>query len=241
MNQSVRRIIPNSFTFGNLLCGFASVIASNQGDYTIAVALIAVAAIADALDGLMARLTHSTSKMGVELDSLADVVSFGFAPAFLIFHSEFQKFGIWGLLVSAAFLFGGAFRLARFNSELVGFSKDYFKGLPIPTGALALASFVYLRQTDEFVRSLPELFTIGLTLLLALLMVSRIKYDTLPVFTKEGIKLKPYLFSFLALSAVIAIITVGRAVFYIFLIFILFGIFRALFSLLRKAEGHSVT
>ena len=100
------------------------------------------AAFLDAMDGKVARFTKSSSKFGVEYDSLADVISFGFAPSFLIFSVYLKDMKMVGILISFLPLLFGSIRLARFNTQLKGFSKDYFKGLPIPIAALTLTSFI---------------------------------------------------------------------------------------------------
>ncbi|MCL4279250.1 MAG: CDP-diacylglycerol--serine O-phosphatidyltransferase, partial [Ignavibacteriaceae bacterium] len=131
-------VIPNLFTAMNMFCGFLSIINASEGNYEYSAWLIFVAAVFDALDGLVARLTNSSSELGVELDSLSDVVSFGAAPSFLLYKTFFYSMNTWGILISALPLIAGGFRLARFNIQLVGFSKSFFLGLPIPSAALTI-------------------------------------------------------------------------------------------------------
>src|SRR4030066_426845 len=135
-------VIPNLFTAINLFCGFLSILSASEGNFNYAAWLIIVAAVFDALDGLVARLTNSSSELGVELDSLSDIISFGCAPSFLIYSTYFHTLEILGIILSSLPLITGGFRLARFNIQLVGFEKTFFIGLPIPTAALTLASFV---------------------------------------------------------------------------------------------------
>ena len=147
MNQHLRiritpSVIPNLFTAMNMFCGFLSIIHASTGDYIYASWLIIVAAIFDALDGVMARLTKSSSQLGVELDSLSDVVSFGAAPAYLIYTSFLYNYTNIGIVISSLLMIAGGFRLARFNVQLVGFDKAFFKGLPIPSSAITVASYV---------------------------------------------------------------------------------------------------
>ena len=230
-------VIPNLFTAMNMFCGFLSVINSAQNNYIYSAWLIIIAAIFDALDGMMARLTNSSSELGVELDSLSDVVSFGTAPAFLIYKTYLYQFNSLGVLISSLLLIAGGFRLARFNVQLVGFDKSYFKGLPIPSSGITISAFVlaYYRQGAGF--SLPYSdFIIPLVLVLSYLMVSTIKYDTLPKFTLRGIKEKPFHFVFVFLAAVILIVSSGKALIYIFVFMILFGIFRHMFYLVSKKK-----
>ncbi len=228
-------VIPNLFTAMNMFCGFLSVINSAQNNYIYSAWLIIIAAIFDALDGMMARLTKSSSELGVELDSLSDVVSFGTAPAFLIYKTYLYQFNSIGVLISSLLLIAGGFRLARFNVQLVGFDKSYFKGLPIPSSGITISAFVlaYYRHGEGF--SAPySAIIIPLVLVLSYLMVSTIKYDTLPKFTIRGIKEKPFHFAFVIISAVILTLSSGKALIYIFVFIILFGIFRHMFYLVSK-------
>lgn len=230
---SFRRFFPNFFTMLNLSLGFLSVLRAHTGDYTLAAWLIVMAAIADTLDGIMAKLTKSASQFGVELDSLADVVSFGFAPAFLIYLSILNTFGLWGIVITLSFLIAGGFRLARFNTQLVNFGKSEFKGLPIPSAALAVSSLIIYFDGKEISSELIP-YIGPFILSLAFLMVSHIKYDTLPRLSLNGIKEKPFLSFFLLLSIISLILTSGRSLIYIFIIFILFGIFRHIFTLVSR-------
>jgi CDP-diacylglycerol---serine O-phosphatidyltransferase len=222
-----RSLIPNLFTSMNMFAGFLSIINASQGKFIYAAWLIIIAGLFDTLDGVMARLTKSSSEIGVQLDSLADVISFGAAPGFLIFTTYLNSFDILGILVSSLLLMAGGFRLARFNVQLIGFEKSYFKGLPIPISGITIAGFVlaYYEKNTGF----PEPYSsyiIPLIIVLTLLMVSRIKYDTLPKFNLQGLKTKPLQVSFVIAAVIILIITSGKALFYLFAIMILFGIFR---------------
>ncbi len=231
-----RSVIPNLFTAMNMFAGFLSIVNASQGNYHYAAWLIIIAATFDALDGAVARLTKSSSELGVELDSLSDVVSFGAAPAFLIYTTYLISYETPGVLIAASLVLAGGFRLARFNVQLVGFDKSFFTGLPIPISALTISSFIisYYEIPGGFISPYSEII-IPLVLLLSLLMVSRIKYDTIPKPSKEDLKKKPVIFLLIILGAVAAIITSGKAVFFIFVLFILFGIFRYIFSLfIRK-------
>jgi len=139
-----RSVIPNLFTAMNLFAGFLSIINASQQNYQYAAWLIIIAAIFDALDGAVARLTKSSSELGVELDSLSDIVSFGAAPAFLIYKTYLNSYETIGVLIAASLVLAGGFRLARFNVQLVGFDKSFFTGLPIPISALTISSFILI-------------------------------------------------------------------------------------------------
>ena len=137
-----RSIIPGSLTAGNMFCGFLSIAYVFDGNYLTASWLIILAAVFDALDGMIARLTRSYSEFGIEFDSLADIISFGVAPSVLIFGAHFQYMGKLGIVISFLPLLFGAIRLARFNVNETSFEKGNFVGLPIPIQATALASYL---------------------------------------------------------------------------------------------------
>jgi len=230
-----RSIIPNLFTAMNMFAGFLSILNSAQGKFHYAAWLIIIAAIFDALDGAVARLTKSSSELGVELDSLSDIVSFGAAPAILLYQSHLYTYDTAGVLLAALLLLAGGFRLARFNVQLVGFEKSFFKGLPIPIAALTISSFIlnYYNMPGGFVPSSAEII-IPLVVVLSILMVSKIKYDTIPKPSRENFKQKPYQFIFIFLAIIATLITSGKAIFFIFVLIILFGIFRHIFNLFVK-------
>jgi CDP-diacylglycerol--serine O-phosphatidyltransferase len=226
-----RSVIPNLFTAMNMFSGFLSIINADQGKYDYAAILIIIAAIFDALDGIMARLTKSSSELGVELDSLSDIISFGAAPAFLIYTTYLHDFNAAGIIISSLLLIAGGFRLARFNVQLVGFDKAYFTGLPIPSSGITIAAFVlaYYEKGIGFAQPYTS-FIIPLILILSFLMVSRIKYDTIPKPSISEIKKKPYHYIFIISAITILFISSGKALFYIFVFIILFGIFRYIFN-----------
>ena len=136
-------MLPALFTAGNIFCGFLSLDATARGAFETAAILIFVAAFFDGIDGRVARLTGTTSAFGEQLDSLCDVVSFGVAPAFLVYLWGLSAFGRAGLLVSFLFAVCGASRLARFNVQIHVVDKRWFVGLPIPSAAGALCGLIW--------------------------------------------------------------------------------------------------
>lgn len=143
-------ILPNLITTGNLFFGFFSIVKSLQGDFALASYAILLAAIFDVLDGRVARMTKSTSEFGVQYDSLCDLVSFGLAPALLMYRSGLQDLGRLGWIVCFMFLACGALRLARFNVQSsIGKASGDFTGLPIPMAAGTVACFVALWMEFE--------------------------------------------------------------------------------------------
>ena len=228
-----RSVIPNLFTATNMFCGFLSIITASNGNYNYAAWLIIVAAIFDALDGLVARLTNSSSELGVELDSLSDIVSFGAAPSFLIYSTYLNQFDNFGIILSSLLLIAGGFRLARYNVQLVGFEKSFFLGLPIPTAALTITSFVLAFYNDGFAKPYSDL-VIPLVVVLSYLMVSNIRYESIPKFSLKGMKDKPFHFIFLAVAVILVLLMYTEGLFYTFILMILIGIFRYIYNSIRK-------
>ena len=232
-----RSIVPNFFTVLNIFFGFLSIILSVQGKFILAGWYIFFSALCDTLDGLMARLTNSASEFGVELDSLADVVSFGVAPSFLFYQLVLSTFGPLGTIVASAQLVFGAIRLARFNVQLVGFSKDYFIGLPIPFSALTLVSYLFFVSPARIAAE-PSLqyILIGCIILCGLLMVSTIRYPVFPKLSLRTVRAFPVQ-SLAALAAVILVIgTGGKALFPVFVSVILYGIVRTLYQAILRLD-----
>ena len=202
MRRSRRRgvyLLPSLLSIGNLLCGVYAIVAVYNNDYTRSAAAILVALILDGLDGAVARLTNSQSDFGVQLDSLADLVSFGVAPAILSYAWAIKPFSQIGwlfgsIIPTALFVSSGAFRLARFNVQTRNLDKRYFVGLPIPAAAAVIASFVlFIRESPSLVAFHHELLSHRLTsalvvvtvYALSFLMVSRLRYRSL-----KGIEIK---------------------------------------------------
>ncbi len=222
-----RAVIPNFFTILNMFSGFMSILSSAEKDYASAAWLIILAAIFDTLDGFMARLTKSSSEFGVELDSLSDLVSFGVAPSFMIYRIGLHTLGPIGTLSSAMVMVFGGLRLARFNVQLVGFDKEYFKGLPIPSSAIVISSFV-LSFYDRAMGALDAdaLVLPIIAVSLSLLMVSTVRYDTIPKFSRRAIRSHPLKFSVFMIGLVIIVATLGKALFWLFILYIIGGLIR---------------
>jgi CDP-diacylglycerol--serine O-phosphatidyltransferase len=207
-----RAVVPSLFTVLNIFCGYSAIVQSAQGAFHQAAWFIILAAIFDTLDGVMARITKSSSSFGVEFDSLSDVVSFGAAPSILVYQSLMVRDGGMGLLLSSLPMVLGALRLARFNSQLVGFTKEYFKGLPIPASAMTIAAYVLAFQVEgSGYAPLAATLLPPLVAVVSLLMVSTIKYDTLPQLSRRGIRQHPVRFTVLVVAVTAIAITRGAA------------------------------
>ena len=179
--QKLRRgiyILPNIFTTLNLFCGFYAVIASIDGKYVAASVAIIIAVVFDTLDGKIARATNTTSKFGVEYDSLADLVSFGLAPGVLMYLWALKPFGRIGWLAAFLFMACGALRLARFNTHVGEVKSDYFTGLPIPAGAGMNATTVLLWDRLNAGGEVNAVLILVMLYVLSFLMVSSIKYNS---------------------------------------------------------------
>jgi len=168
-------LLPSAFTVANVFCGFYAIISSIRGDLGFAGILIGVAILLDTLDGRVARFANASSEFGREFDSLADQVSFGVAPMVLAYAWGLSLWPRLGWLAGFLFVICGAMRLARFNIQQSSTDKRFFVGLPIPAAAGMVASLVYRFPEPIALRNVA-LGLLGLVLLLALLMVSTLRY-----------------------------------------------------------------
>lgn len=199
-------ILPNLLTTGSLFMGFYSIVASMSGKIDHAVWAIFIAAAFDGIDGRVARLTHTESAFGVEYDSLADCVSFGIAPAVLMYQWALFPFERFGFLGAALFAICAALRLARFNVQINTVEKRIFNGLPSPMAALMLTATV-LYFDDMGID--PEdwlAFLLVMVYCVGLLMVSNVKYSSFK--EPDVVKRKP--FHVLVLVILIAILIATR-------------------------------
>lgn len=169
--------LPNTFTALNMACGFFSIILGWKGQYYQASMILVLGAIFDSVDGRVARMTGTQSAFGEQFDSISDVVSFGAAPAFLVYNRFFTDMGRIGLLTSFIFLLCGALRLARFNANIDKVSSDFFQGLPIPSGALAMLGLTLFSLEFPVVMDY-KFVLIGYVLFYSFLMISNIPFNS---------------------------------------------------------------
>ncbi|MBT3923750.1 MAG: CDP-diacylglycerol--serine O-phosphatidyltransferase [Nitrospina sp.] len=177
-------ILPSLFTTGNVFCGFYSMVAVLNEKYYLAAWAIVIGMIFDGLDGRIARLTKTTSAFGEQYDSLADIISFGMAPAFLVYSWVLKPFGRLGWMAAFLFLLCAALRLARFNVTKPEVRSQHFIGLPSPAAAIVVASIVIAFE-DLFATRMNPFIMVMVVYTLAFLMVSNIKY---PAFKKFDFK-----------------------------------------------------
>jgi len=221
-------VLPNLITTGNMFCGFYAIIHSIMGDYVTASYAIVAAALFDQLDGRVARLTRSTSHFGAEYDSLCDLVSFGIAPAIMLFLWALQPFGRVGWLISFFFVACGALRLARFNVQKQVMNPAYFQGLPIPMAAGIVASSVLAFNDLQWVAS-GSYILLSMTTLLGIVMVSTFPYRSFKDLDFEHRLPFHYLVIGVFLIMVIAI----RPEVMLFVTFMTYALLGAFFGILR--------
>ena len=222
-SKKTRYILPNILTLAGVCLGISSIKFSLDLNFKMAVIFIILAAILDALDGRIARLIKGTSEFGKELDSLTDFVSFGIAPAFIIYFWELNKYGKLGWAITLIYSVCCVLRLARFNLTKLkpeeNWKQNYFEGVPSPIGALLILSPLVLELTDlKFVLD-KKYFVPVFTLLIAVLLISKI-----PTYSFKKIKIKPAITVFILLGIGISLVTLMFFTFETILIFSLFYI-----------------
>jgi CDP-diacylglycerol--serine O-phosphatidyltransferase len=194
-------LLPSLFTVANLFCGWACIVFAIRGDFITAAPFIGIAIVLDMLDGRIARLTGTTSAFGVEFDSLADLISFGMAPAILVYLWGLLPLGRLGWAVGFLYLTAAALRLARFNIQPVA-DKRYFVGLPSPAAAAVPAATVFYYPAGFDSR--PEAY-LGMAVLIvvALLMVSTIRFKSFKTFDLRARRRYQWLVLFAAMLALV--------------------------------------
>jgi len=168
-------LLPSMFTLANMFSGYACIVYAMRGELEKAAPLIGLAIIVDMLDGRVARMTGTTSQFGVEFDSLADVISFGVAPAIMAFQWGLQPLGRLGWAAGFVFVAGAAIRLARFNIQTGSVDKKYFVGLPSPAAAAVPATTIFL-YPQGFRSPLEAVAVLALVIVPGLLMVSTVRF-----------------------------------------------------------------
>jgi len=218
-------VLPSSITMASVFCGFSSVVmsinaagATPERYFLWAAGLLVLAGIFDGLDGRVARATNTATEFGVQLDSLADVVSFGMAPAILAYRYAFFQLGIHDSHVRAAgwaacFVFTacGALRLARFNVQVGAVDSRYFVGLPIPAGAACVASVIIWHPTPPETSALAYSFAAGL-FLVGLLMVSTIRFSS---FKKRATSPRAIMITNLTIVLILAMLVLFQQRFFV--------------------------
>jgi CDP-diacylglycerol--serine O-phosphatidyltransferase len=222
-SKKTRYILPNILTIAGVCLGISSIKFSLDLNFNMAVIFITLAAILDALDGRIARLIKGTSDFGKELDSLTDFVSFGIAPAFIIYFWELNKYGKIGWAITLIYSVCCVLRLARFNLTKFkpedSWKQNYFEGVPSPIGALLILSPLVLELTETNFIIDKNYFVPLFTLFIAVLLISKV-----PTYSFKNIKIKPALTVFILLGIGVALVTLMFFTFETLLVFSLFYI-----------------
>ncbi len=228
-------ILPNLFTAGSLFCGFFSLLRTMQEDFYAAAILILIAGFLDGIDGKIARFTNTSTRFGVEFDSLADVVSFGVAPGILVYAWALEPFGRLGWLAAFLYVICGAMRLGRFNIQVTNVESRFFSGLPIPAAAGLIATVILLYYNLGDTGVSKHLTILIITYVLAFLMVSTIKYYSFK--DLELVRRKPFHWLVIAILIIIVVAYEPEyTLFGLFAVYALSGPFASLLLFRRRVS-----
>lgn len=226
-------LLPNLFTTGALFSGFYAIVAGMNGDFSAAAIAIFVAMILDGLDGRVARMTGTESEFGAEYDSLADMVSFGVAPALVAFSWMLQDLGQIGWIAAFVYVAGAALRLARFNVHVGSADKKWFIGLPSPSAAAIVGALVWVLHDMDMEMLWAQILVAMVIAAVGLLMVSNVRYYS---FKDIDLKNRVPFMVLLALVLVLAIIAIDPATM-LLLLFVGYGASGPVRAVLRKAPA----
>ena len=232
-NPSMRRmivVVPNGFTLLNLFFGIWAIVSASRGNFDLAAWLIVLGAVADAMDGRIARATKTGSKFGEEMDSLVDAISFGLAPAFIMYFAVLNRDG-WAWLLVFIFNACAVIRLARFNVEQAGRKKTHFHGLPSPSAGMTLATFYWFSQTPIYqqtvIGDLPWQQIIPWIMGgVSFLMISSVPYPAVPTISFRS--LRGIIGSLIVIATILGLIILPKIFFFPALVgYILYGVVSA--------------
>lgn len=240
-NKPLRRrgiyLLPNAFTTAGLFCGFYAIVMAMNHRFEYAAVAIFAAMLLDTVDGRVARLTHTQSEFGAQYDSLADMVSFGAAPALVMYIWALQGLGKLGWLAAFVYCAGGALRLARFNTNIEVVDKRYFQGLPSPAAAALVAGFIWLMNDLGYVGDELDWAAWVITLFAGLTMVSNV-----PFYSFKDINYRksvPFIAIFLIVLAFVVI--AGDPPKVLFGLFVLYGLSGYAIYFWRLSKGRPVS
>ncbi|MEW6693389.1 Phosphatidylcholine synthase [Tepidimonas thermarum] len=230
-------LLPNLVTLAALFGGFYAIVMAMNGRYDLATSGIFVAMVLDSLDGRIARLTHTQSAFGEQMDSLSDMVSFGAAPALVAYEWALRDLGRWGWIAAFVYCACAALRLARFNVNTHVVDKRYFQGLPSPAAAALVAGFIWLATDAGHDGDGLQWVVFALTLYAGLTMVTNV-----PFYSFKDVSLKRSVpFATLVLIALgIAIINIHPPT-VLFALFVLYGLSGYVVYAVRKSKGKPVS
>lgn len=236
-NPELRRrgiyLLPNLFTTAALFCGFFAIVQAVKGNFEQAAVAVFLAMVLDGLDGRVARLTRTQSAFGAEYDSLSDMVSFGVAPALVMYVWALMEMGRLGWIAAFIYCAGAALRLARFNTTLEVVDKRYFQGLPSPAAAALIAGFVWVMLDKGIAGGDVRWMGCALLIFAGITMVTNVRF-----YSFKDINLRrsvPFIF-IVAIALAFAVVSYDTpvALFGLFVVYALSGYALALFRLTRR-------
>ena len=225
-------LLPNGFTLLNLFLGVFAIVTASRGNYTTAGTYIVLGGVADAIDGRVARATRSGSRFGAELDSLVDAISFGLAPALLMYFAVFNQHS-WDWIWCFIFTMCAVLRLARFNVEQAGRAKTHFNGLPSPMAGLTLATYYWFRESPLYqttlLSDLPWPVMLRFIMVgLAFLMISQVRYAAVPLIGYRSFR--EILGTLIVIGTLVGVIFLPKPFFFPALMaYVLWGLARTVF------------
>ncbi|MCL5023471.1 MAG: CDP-diacylglycerol--serine O-phosphatidyltransferase [Nitrospirae bacterium] len=232
-------LLPNTLTLCGMFCGFFAILSAINGNFLYAAWAIVLANVFDGLDGWIARLTNTTTRFGIELDSLSDVVTFGVAPSVMMYKWALMPFGRLGWAAAFLFVACGALRLARFNIQTGAPGSKAFKGMPIPGAATVISSIIIFYY--DYWRGLPErnVFFLVITILLSLLMVSTIRYHGLKEIDFR--EKKPFWFLIVfVLILFIIFVHPSTAIFIFAMVYLIWGIIENIHVMVKRKRAKAL-
>ncbi len=228
-------LLPNLFTTGALFAGFYAIVQAMNGKFEFAAIAVFIAMVLDALDGRVARLTHTESEFGAQYDSLSDMVSFGVAPSLVVYEWALKGMGKWGWFAAFIYCAATALRLARFNTNIEVVDKRYFQGLPSPAAAALIAGFVWVMHDYEITGEEVRWYACALTIFAGLNMVSNLPFYSFKDFNMR--KSVPFIVIFLIALFFILISSYPPGV--LFALFMCYALSGPVMWLLRRGNKSS--
>lgn len=230
-------LLPNAFTTAALFCGFYAIVMAMTQRFEHAALAIFAAMVLDSLDGRVARMTNTQSEFGAQYDSLSDMISFGAAPALVVFEWSLKGMGKWGWLAAFVYCACGALRLARFNTNIAIVDKRYFQGLPSPAAAALVAGFILLMDDLHYKGAELSWSAWSITLFAGLTMVTNV-----PFYSFKDVNLRrsvPFIAPFLIVLGYVAIVSDPPRV--LFGLFVLYGLSGYIVLLWRWRSGRPIS
>lgn len=227
-------LLPNLVTSGGLFCGFYAIISTFKEEHRLAAIAILIALVFDVLDGRVARMTKSSSRFGVEYDSLSDVVAFGVAPGVLAYRWALEPWGAWGWLAASLYVICGALRLARFNAQADMVDKGSFVGLPIPAAAGVIATTILMYYFLGGEGTINK----HITFLLLIYALAGLMVSTIPYFSFKELPLgRRQPFWLLILGIILIQLTIAEPQLMLFILFACYALSGPLRAAVRFGRG----